>query len=197
MNRMHEFILEPIPYTKEAPSRALCHMLWDEYTMPNHIRNHSTQVAFVAERIAQALSHISYPLCIESIVASALLHDIAKMYCIENPSYRHNELGALWVLEKTEHRLVAQGVYYHNYLNPEHVTLPYHILPVIVMYADSRVQHADIVSLEERYADLLIRYGTTIERRKHIALVKEQALTMEKWITSLLGEHPDTLLSLS
>ena len=197
MNRMPEFVLEPIPYTKEAPSRALCHTLWDEYNMPNHIRNHSTQVAFIAERIAQALFHISYPLCIESIVVSALLHDIAKMYCIENPSYRHNELGALWVLEKTEHRLVAQGVYYHNYLDPNHVTLPYHILPVIVMYADSRVQHADIVSLEDRYADLLIRYGTTTERRKHIAFVKEQARTMEKWLISLLGEHPDTLLSLS
>lgn len=196
MNKIQELILKPIMYTKVAPPRTYCEMLWDEYSMPHHIRNHSSQVAFVAECIAQALAKQSYPLCVESIVVSALLHDIAKMYCIENPEYRHNELGARWVLEKTQHIAIAQGIYYHNYLEPSYVTLPYNILPVIVMYADSRVQHAQIVSLEERYADLLIRYGVTPKKREHIMYVKEQAKIMEEWLITLLGHHPDILLTL-
>ena len=195
MQRLQELTLEPVEYTKPAPSRAFCYTLWDEYAMPQHIRNHSIQVAFIAEKISQALAKISYPVCIESIVASALLHDIAKMYCIEHPTYHHNEIGALWILERTEHKSIAQGIYYHNYLDPSHVVLPYHILPVIVMYADSRVRHSRIVSLDDRYADLYVRYGITDRHKKHIALVKEQAKTMEQWLTHLLGASPDMYFS--
>lgn len=196
MNNIQELALQPMNYDMHAPTRDWCYSIWEEYAMPQHIRNHCTQVAYIAECIAQALAIKDYPLCISSIVASALLHDIAKMYCIENPTYRHNEIGALWILNKTGHIPIAQGIYYHNYLNPADVTLPYNILPVIVMYADSRVCHSDIVSLDERYKDLTHRYGTTEERVQHIALVKTQAQTMEQWLTTLLGCAPDiTFLS--
>lgn len=187
-----KLILKPEVYNIKPPTVEECYLLWEEYAMPSHIRMHSMQVAFIAQTVALALKEQEYPLCTDSIKASALLHDIAKMYCIENPAYHHNEVGALWIVEKMQNYNIAQGIYYHNYLEPETITLPYNILPVIVMYADSRVQHTSIVSIHERYDDLTIRYGTTQKKKEHIALVKEQALYMEHMLNSILGYDINT-----
>ncbi len=52
----------------------------------------------------------------------------------------------------------------------------------IVYYADKRVRHNGIVSLDERVADLIQRYGTTEAIRTQILQNKQQALAIEQKI---------------
>ena len=48
-------------------------------------------------------------------------------------------------------------------------------------------RHDEVVGLEERFEDLLNRYGDTEEHRALIAANREQALTYERALTALVG----------
>jgi len=54
----------------------------------------------------------------------------------------------------------------------------------IVYYADKRVMHDTIVTIEERVQDLIIRYGKTTEMRDQILKNRSLALLVEKKINS-------------
>jgi len=57
----------------------------------------------------------------------------------------------------------------------------------IVYYADKRVLHDGIVTVEERVLDLLQRYGTTEGIRNQILQNKVQALAVERKIVGVMA----------
>ena len=57
----------------------------------------------------------------------------------------------------------------------------------IVCYADKRVQHGTIVTLEERMHDIIRRYGITEEIRNQILKNKSQALAVERKIAGFMA----------
>ena len=55
------------------------------------------------------------------------------------------------------------------------------------MYADKRARHAQFVTLEERFEDLLVRYGDTEEHRQGIRQSYAQGKAIERSMSLILG----------
>ena len=83
----------------KIPSEARCVALWDRFDMPEHIRAHSAKVALVAVQVAEVGRAKGFDVDVELVRASALLHDLAKIYCI-----RH---GVGVVVGQNDFRVVA------------------------------------------------------------------------------------------
>jgi len=167
-----------------APSEARCVALWDRYEMPEHIRAHSVKVALVATQVAEAAQARGMAVCVETVRASALLHDIAKAYCIQHGGH-HGQLGGAWAMTATGHPVLAQGVIHHMYW-PFELDYPRFFTPLAVLYDDKRVAQDQIVPIEHRFGDLLDRYGKTQEIRERIESTNRQAKTIEDALSKLL-----------
>lgn len=178
--------IKPAAQFIPPPDDQRCFQLWDQYNMLENVRQHSLMVAriatFMAEKAAR-LGLISNP---AETRASALLHDLAKSYCLRYGG-SHALLGASWTLQETRRPDIAQGVLLH-------VSWPWKLpegakicsLPFLVMYADKRVKHSDCVTLAERFEDLLVRYGKTEAARKGIRDSWEQARIIEQRLSYYL-----------
>jgi putative nucleotidyltransferase with HDIG domain len=170
-----------------APEDTACFALWEKYAMLPNIRRHSLLVAHIATALAQRAEALGLPVKAAQVRASALLHDLAKTYCVRYGG-SHAQLGAAWTVAETGNYAVAQGVMLH-------VWWPWDLpqgrdicaLPFFVMYADKRVRHDVCVTLEERYDDLLQRYGRSEEAREGIRAAYRQGKTIEGALAALLG----------
>jgi hypothetical protein len=173
-----------------APSEADCRALWDTYEMPDHIRIHSEQVAHFSVILAELAVRRGHAVRVEEVRACALLHDIAKNYTLRHGG-SHAQLGAAWALAETGHAGIAQGILHHVYwpwpLGEETLCT----LPILVLYADKRTQHADFVTLAERFADLEVRYGIHEQARRGIATSLRQAVSIERALSARLGVELD------
>ena len=128
--------------------------------MLENIRAHSIIVEKVANVIAQGLIDAGVDLLIEKITAGALLHDIGK---------------SLYLNSGHDHAAKGEEICFQNKLDEiadivrEHITLENYEPEAairekeIIYYADKRVNHDSVVSLEERLEYLLGRYGRNDE----------------------------------
>lgn len=168
----------------KAPSEARCIALWDRFEMPDHIRAHSSQVARVACQLAEVAISQGLPICLETVRASALLHDLAKIYCVKHGG-NHSQLGGAWAMALTSNPLLAQGVMHHVYW-PFEVDVRRFFTPMAVLYGDKRVAHDHIVPIEDRFGDLVDRYGKTPEIIERIHSTNRQAKDIETAFSLLL-----------
>ena len=60
--------------------------------------------------------------------------------------------------------------------------------PSFIAYADKRVRHTEFVSLDERFDDLMERYGIDDERKARITGYLTRAKAIEKAIFDRIGE---------
>ena len=139
-----------IPTVKE------CFEFMEKYGMLENIRAHSVVVEKVANLIAQGLIDAGVDLMIEKVTAGALLHDIGKSICLKTGGDH---------AVKGEEICVQHGLEEIAGIVREHITLQ-SFQPgaaicekEIIYYADKRVNHDSVVSLEDRLAYLLQRYG--------------------------------------
>lgn len=176
------------------PSDKDCLIWWDEFAMLTHIRDHSTCVGHVAETLARlavrrgkrpspALSEEDF---IQSVRAAGLLHDLGKTWTIEHGG-DHSQIGAAWVMDLTGNPTIAQSVMHHVHW-PGALDLNEYFLPLAVLYADKRVKHDTFVGIEERFADLMDRYGKTERSRKWIQRTYVQSQELENRLNVFLGE---------
>ncbi|MFZ5428093.1 MAG: HDIG domain-containing metalloprotein [Thermodesulfobacteriota bacterium] len=175
-----------------APSDERCYQLWDEYGMLPHIREHSLGVARVATTLALAAARAGLDVDVQTVRASALLHDIAKTYTIRHGG-NHSQLGGAWMQERTRNPVLAMGIIHHVHW-PWTVDVFAYFLPLAIIYGDKRVRHDSIVSLDERFEDLHARYGTTQYIRDRLAESKSQSVAIETALGQTLGIdlHEDT-----
>ena len=185
----------PVSPSWYVPDEAQCVRLWDKYGMMPHIREHCRAVASVALEIVRragerGLIPEGRGLDAPSVLAAGLLHDIAKTYTIRHGG-SHAQLGAAWVRDETGNPALAQAVLWH-------VSWPWQEgplddsadplrLPIIIAYADKRVRHTEVVTLEQRFEDLLIRYGIDDERRERITGYLNRTKTVEKALFDRIG----------
>ncbi|MFW5731200.1 MAG: HDIG domain-containing metalloprotein [Desulfonatronovibrionaceae bacterium] len=160
----------------KIPDVQECLEYWEEYHLPEHIREHSMMVAVVAENICR-LAGSNLPVPREAVLASALLHDIGKFYCIEHGG-SHNQLGASVVMELTANPAIAQGVMHHVYW-PGDLDVQKFFLPLVLIYSDKRVKHNRIVTLKTRFDDLYARYGVDEKMKSMIQKSWDQAVAIE------------------
>ncbi|NCC24086.1 MAG: phosphohydrolase [Deltaproteobacteria bacterium] len=182
--------MSPVPValdeTFPIPSDGQCQAWWDEYEMLDNVRVHSLAVA----RVASALAEMASPgtendYLRRAVRASALLHDLAKSYTIRHGGH-HNQLGGAWVMNLTGNPLVAQGVIHHVFW-PGRIDLDAFFLPLVIIYSDKRVRHDQVVSLQERKEDLLIRYGINERSKSHIAKSFDQTTHIERELEQRTG----------
>ena len=139
--------------------------------MLDNIRAHSIMVARVAQVLLQELADSAKTalstLPSENLVlAGALLHDIAKTPCLKNrcDHAKHGrdiclELGYPEVAEVVREHVILTDFSLIRYKNG------HFLAKELVYYADKRVRHDEIVSIEERLEYILENYGNNDPQR--------------------------------
>jgi putative nucleotidyltransferase with HDIG domain len=185
--------------SSNIPTREQCLALMDKYGMLANIRAHSLLVTNVAEEILDGLmekneSGVSLPEK-ELVLAGALLHDIAKTICLQQDCL-HAQKGRDICLEHG-YPAISEIVCEHVLLkefSPERYAQGIFFAKEIVYYADKRVCHDTIVSIEERLAYILERYGNNDEERfQRIKDNFKRCRILEGHLFSRINFAPDEL----
>lgn len=140
--------------------------------MLDNIRDHSIIVARISALLAAEAERAGLAVSMPLVVAAALLHDIGKTACLDNDR-DHADLGRNICLEHGFDEL-AGIVAEHVHLRDNH--LPLVTESEIVFYADKRVTHDRVTSLEERHQYILMRYGSNDPTR--LAAIRDNC---RKW----------------
>lgn len=170
------------------PSVSDCLQLMEDYRMLPNIKAHSVVVAKIGALIAQALDDAGEAVSVKTVIAGALLHDIGKTSCL-NTSKDHALKGKEICL--AEHLeviadIVAEHVILKDYSQQDRLTEK-----MIVYYADKRVNHDMVVSLDERLAYIIDHYGKNNNRlQEKIRKNFSQCRAIEKRIFALLDFLP-------
>ncbi len=173
------------------PSEMECMRIIEEHDMFPNIIEHSIQVKNVSVAIYKNLVNsagISLPL----IIAASLLHDIAKTSSIKQNDLRHDltggkmlrEMGFDEIAEIVENHVVFTG------FNPDGPVTE----KEIVFYADKRVMHDRIVTIDTRVEDLVQRYGATEKIKEIIRSNRIFVVALENKIESHMSISIDTAL---
>jgi len=178
------------------PTREVCLRLLKEWGVPPHIRRHSERVAQVSRALGTWLADLGGErLDVALLESAALLHDLAKARCLG--SRRDHAREGAQILLGLGYPEVADVVGQHVELRGFRQEGPVTEAEVL-NYSDKRVRHEDVVSLEERFLDLLERYGRgnpEVERR----IRSNWALTedLERKLFARLPFGPERILELA
>ena len=156
-----------------------------------NIRAHSLMVARVARLLAAGLA--GSRLDMDLIVSGALLHDIAKTQCLN--SNRNHALEGEEIVLKHGYNELAEIVAEHVVLGR---TTPGKIVEKqVVYYADKRINHDKVVSLDERLAYILDRYARNNPARHQAIMVNfGKCQVLEQEIFSRLDFLPEDVAAL-
>lgn len=175
------------------PAVEECLSLLKKSQVPEHVIEHSRKVCDIAVCLGRFLNHRGAGLDEGKIVAASWLHDIAKMDGLRNGE-DHSTAGAE-LLKKLGYPEIAEIVRQHVVLDTE--TYQGEIgETIIVHYADKRVKHTALVSLEDRFEDLKERYGKHPAARKWLEALEQNTKDLETRIFQRLATSPDRLRSL-
>ena len=179
--------------TNAVPSRGLCIELLKRHHVPEHIIAHSLQVDRVARFLGNALNSDGEQLDMGLVEAAALLHDITKLDGIKTGRNHAKTGGEL--LESLGYPRVAEVVA-HHVMVPHDPKLIRVTEDELVNYADKRVMHDRIVTLEARYLDLTERYGQRPGSKPLIRAAMERAREIEEKIFNRMSFHPNELVDI-
>ena len=177
----------------QIPGEKSCMALLKRYDTPDHIILHSKKVWEVGRLLGLELIKKNLTVDMDLIRASCLLHDVGKYPCIRDGSGFHDIRGEqILELEGFPNvaRIVVQHVILRSSLDDpiaeEHV----------VFYADKRVVHDVVVSLEERFEYLEDTYGKTPQAIEGLRIMKENTFRLEKKLFLHLDFKPNDLIGL-
>jgi putative nucleotidyltransferase with HDIG domain len=176
---------------KKYPTEDECYELQRRFRMLPNIIDHSVQVMRVSLAIFDDLKDRS-SVSRELVAAAALLHDIAKTRSIEQKGLRHDLAGAEMLRELGQDEIAdicENHVVYNDFDKDSPVNEK-----DIVYYADKRVMHDRVVSIETRIADLVERYGKTERIKEMIIHNKQFVLSLERKIESGMKHSLDRVL---
>jgi putative nucleotidyltransferase with HDIG domain len=168
-------------------SRAECLELLKRFNMPDNIRRHSLLVTEVALFVAHRLNGNGSRLDQELIEAAALLHDIGKFPSLKTGE-DHAALGAR-MLDGIVDPAIAGIVGRHISLDVSEVSGPI-TESLLVNYSDKRVRHDQVVLIEERYDDLIVRYAKSPSHEQFLRRKLDLYVALERTIFSHLTIEP-------
>jgi putative nucleotidyltransferase with HDIG domain len=177
-----------------VPDRNECRMLMEQHGMLDNIVAHSLEVSKVALFLSEGLNQKGQRIDLRLVEAGALLHDIAKTGCLRTKE-DHTQAGYR-LLKQMGYERVGRIVGQHVWLDGEGD--PFSVSEEeVVNYADKRVRHDQIVSLEERFVDLRQRYGKDDRSIAYLERMEKAILGVEAKIFQILGSDPHGLSCLS
>lgn len=174
-------------YRENVPGESDCLALLRKYKTPEHIVAHSRKVWDVGRLIADGMLRQDHYIDMDLVRASCLLHDIGKFPCIRDGKGYHDIRGKQ-ILEDECLPSVARIVVQHVVLRgPEDRPLGEEH---VVFYADKRVVHDRVVSLDERFVYLEQTYGRNLEAVRRLQLMKDETVRLEDKIFLFLDFLP-------
>jgi uncharacterized protein len=171
----------------QIPPREECLRLLTEMQMPEHIRAHSELVCRVALLLVDGLAAAGVDLNRTLVDASAMLHDITKPRSFKTGE-NHSRTGGEYLTD-LGYPEVGQIV-------RQHVIMDAYFLSdapseaEIVNYADKRVLHDRIVSLDNRMDYIVARYAKTAAHRQWLMQMWEQTVVLEDRLFGYLPFEP-------
>lgn len=171
--------MKEIPAKNTIPSEKECYEIMERFEMFDNIRNHSIQVRNVSAAIVDNLKDEG-KIDRELVLTGALLHDIAKTRSIKRKEMRHDLIGGE-MLRNLNFISIAEICESHVFLENFDFDAPLEERE-IVYYADKRVMHDKVVSIDERVDDLAARYGKNEKIRAMILKNKKFVLRVEEKI---------------
>lgn len=160
------------------------------YGMLEHIIDHSIEVARVALFLSTELNRKGQQIDLSLVEAAALLHDLTKTECLKTRE-DHARTGSKLLREMGYERIgevVAEHIHLTREFSPSSISEE-----EVVNYADKRVKHDQIVTLDERFRDLKERYGESRRALELLETLKRATFEVEKKIFSILEIDPDQL----
>jgi uncharacterized protein len=178
---------------KMIPTREECFRLMAEYGMLDHIIDHSMEVARIALFLSTELNKRGQRIDLGLVEAASLLHDLTKTECFKTKE-DHAQTGSQ-VLKIMGYERVGEVVAEHILLS-KRKDATFVSEEEVVNYADKRVQHDRIVSLEERFNDLQDRYAKDQRAFGLLEELKKATFAIENKIFTILMIDPNNLQSL-
>jgi len=172
------------------PSKEECLRLMGEYGMLENIVSHSLKVARVALFLSVELNKKGQRIDTGLVEAASLLHDLTKTECLRTKE--DHALTGSQLLKGMGYERVGEIVAQHIWLGKEEDSLSVSE-EEIVNYADKRVMHDRIVSLEERFSDLKERYGENLRAMDYLGRLQKEIYGIENKIFFILQIDPDHL----
>jgi HD superfamily phosphodiesterase len=151
------------------------------------------EVAKVALFISTELNKRGQRISLDLVEAASLLHDLTKTECLKTKE-DHAKTGSQ-LLRGMGYERVGEVVAQHIWLGKEADPLTISE-EEIVNYADKRVMHDRIVSLEERFNDLKDRYGKDQKAIDYLDRMEREIYGIEHKIFFILQIDPNDLLHL-
>lgn len=174
-----------------VPGRERCLQLIREMEMPVHIVFHSIQVGRVAVAVTDLLIHFGAELNRNLVLTGAVLHDITKNRSFTTGE-RHDATGRDFLVDKGFPE-VGCIVGQHVRIYPES-DRPSVTEAEIVNFSDKRVLHDKVVSLKERMAYILERYGKTPAHCHRIREMWREAEIIERKIQKRIPDQLSPVL---
>jgi len=172
------------------PTREECIKLMGQYGMLENIVLHSLEVAKVAFFVSVELNKKGQNINLGLVEAASLLHDLAKTECLKTKE-DHAQTGSQ-LLREIGYEEVGEVVAQHIWLRQEGEASTVSE-EEIVNYADKRVMHDRVVSLEERFRDLKRRYGGNQRAMDYLERLQKEIYRIENKIFLILQIDPNTL----
>jgi len=138
------------------PTAEKCFEIMEKYGMLDNIKAHSIVVEKIASVIATGNISAGFNISLEKVIAGSLMHDIGKTLCLDSKD-DHAAKG-MEICIQNNFIEIAEIVGEHIRLKkyePDGAVRAREI----VYYADKRVNHDRVVSLDERLQYLLARYA--------------------------------------
>ena len=173
-----------------VPSKEECLRLMGEYGMLENIVSHSLKVARVALFLSIELNKKGQRIDTGLVEAASLLHDLTKTECLRTKE--DHALTGSRLLKGMGYERVGEIVAQHIWLGKEEDSSSVSE-GEIVNYADKRVMHDRIVSLEERFSDLKERYGENLRAMDYLGRLQKEIYGIENKIFFILQIDPDHL----
>ncbi len=174
----------------KIPTLEQCYHLMSEMKMMDHIVVHSMQVCRVATFLTDQLKEQKNFLNFNLIRSAALLHDITKTRSF-NTGEDHALTGSQFLADRGYLEvgdLVRQHVVMDAYRTGKTLREV-----EIINYADKRVLHDKIVSLDKRLEYILERYAQKPGDRERIDLLWQKTKRLEDRIFNDLPFAPEDL----
>lgn len=177
---------------KTLTTKECIEILKSTETLPN-IFLHCRKVNAIAVYLAMKLKEKGVQIDLDLVNNASLLHDVKKFHCLGKEKEVHHEKEGKIFLKSLGYDEIANIVGKHG--GKSLVENNLHTWEEkIVNYADTRVNHDEIVSLDERFTLLNDRYNdiypNVIERNK---IIKEYKEVLEKEIFERLDINPEDI----
>lgn len=167
------------------PTKEECLALLKEYKVPSNIVAHTKVVTKIAVFLSEKLKEKGIKINKELVERSAMLHDLDKIITLKD--LRQHGFLTKKILTEKGYPEVGKVIEFHGLL--EHIGS---WEEKVLIYADRRVNHEDIVSVDERYDGLLERYSSSFPKQE-IESGREIVKSIEKEIFKNLDFKPEDL----